>query len=564
MKKKKTRYLDNASDILTMAPEKPENDLATQATKLAVGLLTDRYILQLEKNNAHEKERIEKIMQDVHETNTEPTKHRVAFERTCLRPRMWKKLVGAEHGEFSSNRQQDVVEYMQHMFELISRRERVCTRIDKSIPTLTDLFRFQEEERLQCCASQKVRYSTSDHLVLRLPVDMEDAIRKHDPQSNQVSNTLATYTYTCICLYVYGRVLGFWKLGNEQDHLCAKLCDYKGGLICMLTINNEETKNSKTSCNEETMKDVPTSLPIIPFEKCVDRYMQQSTAEDWLSPVTGIRGKAIKSHRLSTFPKYLAIQISRYYLTEQWLPEKHNVEVPVPTELDLECMRAKGAQQDEELMADTTSKEDNDTSLPTPDPTAVNALLSMGMGFTENACKRAALAVSNGSTELAAAWLVEHIGDEDLNDPLPKADTSTSNLVTLDESTVEMLCQNLGFDRESVEVALQHTNGDSGRAADWLFSHMDNLQESISTIKAQQTNKKDTQNSKYTNGIAKYKMFAFISHLGKATSHGHYVVHIKKGSQWYIFNDNYVAKSQEPPFSHGYLYFFERDSQQST
>jgi len=41
------------------------------------------------------------------------------------------------------------------------------------------------------------------------------------------------------------------------------------------------------------------------------------------------------------------------------------------------------------------------------------------MGFSENGSKRAALAVGNSSAEAATNWVMEHMGDDDFNDPLP-------------------------------------------------------------------------------------------------------------------------------------------------
>ncbi len=41
-------------------------------------------------------------------------------------------------------------------------------------------------------------------------------------------------------------------------------------------------------------------------------------------------------------------------------------------------------------------------------------------------------------------------------------------------------------------------------------------------------------------GEGKYSLMAVISHLGKNTDHGHYVCHVKKDSQWVLFNDEKV------------------------
>ena len=52
-----------------------------------------------------------------------------------------------------------------------------------------------------------------------------------------------------------------------------------------------------------------------------------------------------------------------------------------------------------------------------PDATIVQAIV--GMGFSENAGKRAALATTNSGAEAATNWLFAHMEDPDLNDPLP-------------------------------------------------------------------------------------------------------------------------------------------------
>lgn len=43
------------------------------------------------------------------------------------------------------------------------------------------------------------------------------------------------------------------------------------------------------------------------------------------------------------------------------------------------------------------------------------------MGFGENGCKRAAVAVNNSGVEAAMEWVLGHMEDPDFNDPLPGA-----------------------------------------------------------------------------------------------------------------------------------------------
>lgn len=116
----------------------------------------------------------------------------------------------------------------------------------------------------------------------------------------------------------------------------------------------------------------------------------------------------------------------------------------------------------------------------------------------------------------------------------------------------------MGFSISQATKALKATNNNTERAVDYIFSHQDELdmediQESEtvpSTSGALMKNCRD--------GDGKYRLKAFISHMGSSSQVGHYVCHILKDNQWVIFNDNKVALSQIPPKDLGYLYLYER------
>lgn len=55
----------------------------------------------------------------------------------------------------------------------------------------------------------------------------------------------------------------------------------------------------------------------------------------------------------------------------------------------------------------------------------------------------------------------------------------------------------------------------------------------------------------YRDGPGKYKLLAFVSHIG------HYFAHVRKDSRWVIFNDFQVTLSEDPRKDMGYLYFFQ-------
>merc|ERR1712113_271271 len=162
---------------------------------------------------------------------------------------------------------------------------------------------------------------------------------------------------------------------------------------------------------------------------------------------------------------------------------------------------------------------------------------------------------------MAATWIMEHSGDANINDPIedPNAnngDGGDDGGYQPDESKINELAMISGFTNEYCKIALQQTNGDQARAADWLFSR-ENIDNEVAQIKNDMKAKKSEKNM-FTDGDGKYDLMCIISHLGTATSHGHYVAHIKKNGNWYFFNDAKVAVSQDPPFNHGYLYIFKR------
>jgi ubiquitin carboxyl-terminal hydrolase 5/13 len=49
----------------------------------------------------------------------------------------------------------------------------------------------------------------------------------------------------------------------------------------------------------------------------------------------------------------------------------------------------------------------------------------MAMGFSRPACERAALAVANAGPEQAMEWVLGHLDDPDINDPLPPPQQAT-------------------------------------------------------------------------------------------------------------------------------------------
>jgi ubiquitin carboxyl-terminal hydrolase 5/13 len=112
-------------------------------------------------------------------------------EAQTVRPHMFKALIGRGHAEFCTGKQQDAVEYLEHLAEVLARAERgaggrlagdasgaagaAAAEAGSALPLHAQLG-FGVESRLRCGASGTVRYATAHgHLVLRLPIPMNQA-----------------------------------------------------------------------------------------------------------------------------------------------------------------------------------------------------------------------------------------------------------------------------------------------------------------------------------------------------------------------------------------------------
>lgn len=88
-------------------------------------------------------------------------------------PRMFKTLIGKGHPEFSTRKQQDVQEFLLHLFTLLERNA-------KNRENPGDCFKFKVEERFQCSTSKKVKYLTRSEVILPLSIPLDAAVNKDE------------------------------------------------------------------------------------------------------------------------------------------------------------------------------------------------------------------------------------------------------------------------------------------------------------------------------------------------------------------------------------------------
>lgn len=254
---------------------------------------------------------------------------------------------------------------------------------------------------------------------------------------------------------------------------------------------------------QELCQDAPNEVngvrrKMINLDLCLSSFFSEEYIEEYTSPVLKVKGRARQGVRMGSFPDFLIIQIRRFAYTANFDIKKLDVDVQIDDEIDLNAFYSDGKLQPGEQ-------------------------------------------------------------------PLPENDESAKHTVQSiqTESIEELTC--LGFTAHQAKYALEKCGGDTNSAAEWLFGFVDQVPPETTNEQAMEggsTSNMSARENKIRNGPGKYRLSAFISHMGSSPHSGHYVAHVKrKDGVWYIFNDEKVAISQKPPKSLGYLYLYERVNQ---
>uniref|UniRef100_A0A8C2H5W8 Ubiquitin carboxyl-terminal hydrolase 13 n=1 Tax=Cyprinus carpio TaxID=7962 RepID=A0A8C2H5W8_CYPCA len=436
-----------------------------------------------------------------------------------ISPKMFKALVSKGHPEFSSDRQQDAHEFFLHLINLVERNS-------SGSENPGDVFRFLVEERVQCCQTQKVRYTQRVDYLMQLPVPLEAA--------------------------------------SNREELIAY--------------------ESKRKEAEENMRPPPEPVRArIPFTACLQAFTEPENVPDFWSSALQAKSAGVKTSRFASFPEYMVMQIKKFTFGVDWVPKKLDVSVDVPDFLDLNRLRATGLQTGEAELPDLTPPivipEDTRASIlftcssaPEIDESSVMQLAEMG--FPLEACRKAVYYTGNMGAEMAFNWIIAHMEEPDL--PSPSFPTISALDNQPPEESISILTS-MGFPRHHTIQALKATNNNLERALDWIFTHPDCEDESEAmsdTADTEPNNNsfsnanahsdsslspdQDLSSPRVRDGPGRYELFAFISHMGSSTMSGHYVCHIKKEGRWLIYNDHKVCLSERPPKDLGYMYFYRR------
>ncbi|XP_037513037.1 ubiquitin carboxyl-terminal hydrolase 5 [Rhipicephalus sanguineus] len=332
------KYYDDANQIFDSSPPDPAENFTVQMTKLAVGILSGDYSK---------------------EPPCEGSGQSDPKEQEGIKPLMFKTLVGRNHPEFSTKRQQDAQEFFLYFLELV---ERNC----RNEMNPADCLKFEVEERIRCTESGKVRYTKRMDWLLPLPVPLECALNKQDVDAYE----------------------------SKKEEL----------------LKNNEKIDPETIVRSK-----------IPLSACLDAFAKTEMVSDFFSTAVNKKVTVEKTTRLRTFPDYLMIQMKKFALGQNWIPKKLDVEMLMPHQLDLSFLRGSGVQPGEELLPEP--KETNEGSTQTVELNQAWVSQLADMGFPLEGCKKAVFFTQNTSIEAATEWAMDHMNDPDFGAPFVQPGT---------------------------------------------------------------------------------------------------------------------------------------------
>jgi ubiquitin carboxyl-terminal hydrolase 5/13 len=506
------RYFDLSNKAFAQSNKDPSEDLDVQMTKLANGLLSGKYSqIKMVTVKHHDKQSGEEILKE------QPA------EQEGIPPRMFKSLVGKGHPEFSTARQQDALEFYQHLITLIERNE--ATKGSHHDPT--QFLKFMYEDRIQCMSSKKVKYTRRPDNVLNLPVPLDKALNKEEYEAFEKKQKAKK------------------EQEKKQKEEFGKAAE--GSVIQEIDL--------QITANEISSKDRPKEeivRPRVPMIECFKAFAEPEMIAGFYSSAIKQKTSALKTTSLVNFPDYLVVAVRRFTL-DGWVPKKLDVFIENAQEIDISFLRAKGKQPNEELLPEESAAPEQEQPKLNIDESIVQQLELMG--FPRIRCQKGVLNTNNAGAEEAMNWILEHSEDPDIDAPLPTPSAQKSTPAsTASEENIQIV-MSMGLDRDQAALALKNCNNNVERAIEWIFSHQDEMATLLAQDKAQSQQPaeapKPKQEEKLTDGAGKYELIGFISHIGSSTTCGHYVCHLKKEGKWTIFNDRKVSLCDNPHFFMG-------------
>ncbi|KAJ3497993.1 hypothetical protein NLG97_g1470 [Lecanicillium saksenae] len=362
--------------------DEPASDLDTQLRKLADGLWSGRYskpdpVLTNENGIAHQK---------------------------GLAPAMLKHLIGRGHAEFSTMRQQDAFEFLQHIFKVITRSKHDGGRVDP-----TKAFQFVLEQRLQCLSCNKVKYSTNeqDSIFIDVPMEKLPAVEGEDVQPDAYKPVTLK---ECLDNFT----------GADKVELTCAACGSKDGFTkqsLFKTFPDTLVVNARkmTVINWVPIKvDVPVIVPDEPF--LLDDYLAkgQQPGEELLPDEPETQA-----------PAFVPDEAALAQLEAMGFP-RNRCEKALHATGNSDANAAMewlfGHMEDPDIDAPLVLEGQSGAGSSTADPEKIEMLGAMGFAAPQ---AKKALKETGGDVERAVEWLFSHPDDQgEYDDEAPGAETT--------------------------------------------------------------------------------------------------------------------------------------------
>lgn len=366
-----TRYFRPNDDLPIV--QDPAEDLETQLRKVADGLLSGRY---------------SKPDSDVHPESG-------VLHQKGLAPAMLKHLIGRGHAEFSTMRQQDALELLQHLFKLITRSGHAGGLKDPTEP-----FRFELEQRLQCLGCHKVKYSSNEQDNIFIDVPLEKLPKQEGEEGPD--------TYKAVTLKECLDTL----TGAEKVELTCSACGSKDGFTkqsLFKTFPEVFVVNARkmTVVNWVPIKvDVPVIVPDEPF--LLDAYLSKG-----LQPSEEVLPDEPESAPAAFVPDPAALaQLEGMGFPQVRCEKALHATGNSDANAAMEWLFAHMEDPDIDTPVNLASSSDAAAGS-TADPEKIEMLGAMGFGAPQ---AKKALKETGGDVERAVEWLFSHPDDQGVFD----------------------------------------------------------------------------------------------------------------------------------------------------
>ena len=388
-------------------------------------------------------------------------------------------------------------------------------------------------------------------------VKVQDAMLRLAGTGVNSSEAVAPWMFKRAC----GKKNALWASGAQQD-----AHEFMGFLLEALGIEKEFEVGMRTrvTCPEsgrasQSMeRSLGLSLDIfncskhkrmregddkkLTLEECLEwNYGREELVDGYYSAFLKKHVAGVKTTRMTSFPKLLIVHLRRYYVDEDWTPKKLQVELEVPDTLDLSAFKVPGDEVEVEMQPDDEEEDDEDEDVRPVDAGHLDTLTGMGFG-DEDATY--ALREHDNDVERAMEFLLSG------GKAVPKAGAGGA---AVSAESIAMITS-MGFSDDQARLALSKANGNVEAALDLVLSGAPLIPDEAGADEAGKTGKTGAEEAT----ASRYELTGFLSHIGANLSSGHYVAHVKKDGEWFIANDDKLARSKALPKQLAYVLVYVR------